>query len=65
MALSEPCASCVLYLEHQMLREAFGEWAGFDREHAAEDIAYLGGVNDFAQRAIESIEDRMGEGDEE
>ena len=38
------------------MHEAMCEWVGMDREHAMEDLNYLMGIHDFAQRAIEAME---------
>lgn len=64
--VSEQCRKCVLYLEFLMLDEAFGEWCGFDKEHAMEDISYLQGVHDFAHNAVKLLEQsEIEEGDDE
>lgn len=58
--MAHPCDNCVLRLEHEIMHEALCEWAGMDRERAMEDLNYLEGVHDFAQRALDALE-RSGE----
>ena len=56
MAMNPICENCALYVEHSLMHEAMCEWVGMVREHAMEDLNYLMGIHDFAQRAIEAME---------
>ena len=50
------CERCAFYLEHNLMHEAMCEWVGINREQAMEDINYLQGVHDFAQKVVEKME---------
>ena len=52
------CERCMLYLEHQIMEGAFGEWCGFDRERAMEDINYLQGVHDAVEKGLRALEEK-------
>ena len=46
----------LLRAEHDVIHQALGEWLGIG-EKPAEDLMWVTGVNDFASKLIEMIEE--------
>ena len=52
----------ILRAEHDVLHEAFGDWLG-TTDRPMEDLQYVWGVHDMAQRLIDTLEGKDGNSD--
>ena len=52
----------VLRAEHDVLHQAFGEWLG-QSDRPMEDLEYVWGVHDMANKMIELLEGKDGNSD--
>lgn len=51
----------ILREAHDIMNTAFSEWIGQDRNTAMEDLQYLWGVHDLAEKLIQRMEEEESE----